>query len=151
MAAFPPEADKSATMAQGHIIVTVVSTVVARVQGSINVDMQNTYEEYTLFDASSVEKRSSFILRRYANGDCEITTDSMVATSGLIGTGLAVTIEQQYPASSPKAGFKMAATTCLVQVSYTLNARGAASQMKWSIKPYGAAVPWTITPAQAYA
>jgi hypothetical protein len=149
MAAFTAEADKSTTMAQGHIKVTIVATIVARVVGSIDVDSQNKYDEYTLYDASSVERRAAFILRRYGDGDCEITTDSMVAETGLTGIAKAVTIEQQYPASSPKAGFKLYCATCLVQCSYKLTARGGPSQQVWSIKPYGAT--WTVTPAQSYA
>jgi hypothetical protein len=148
MALFLAEADKSTTTAEGHVVVTVVSTVIARVTAITESDLNDLYEEYNLFTSDSIEKREGFILRRYATGDVEVTCDAINPPTGLIGLGKAVTIEQQFPASSPKAGIKWYAPTCLVQVGYAWNSRGGPSLQKWSIKPYGT-MP-VVTPAQAY-
>jgi hypothetical protein len=131
-------------MAQGHIVLTLDPPGVGAVatQGRVvavgALNTEDTYDEYTDFDTSSVEKRVGFIKRAYARGDLEITIDSMLDPTVFTGMGWAVTLAQQYPASAtpPDTGFLWTADLALIQCTPVLNARGAASQTKISVKPY---------------
>jgi hypothetical protein len=144
MTTFPAEVTHVTEMAQGHIVCTLNNNVgggdveVGRVVGLGDMDNADTWEEYTDYDANSVERRVSFIKRAYARGDLEVTIDSLLDPTVYTGMGWSVLLEQQYPASAtpPDTGFSWTADLALITCTNVLNPRGNASQTKISIKPY---------------
>jgi hypothetical protein len=153
MPVYPAESSGLTTMAEGHLVLIVDPTGLPaairydRIVSLGDVDAMDVYEEYNTFDAASVEKRNGFIKRKLASGDFVAIIDAVPASMDTIADA-AVQLAQQFP-GDVGTGILWECDHALVQLSPIMVPRGAPTQTKITVRPFGIAGAdnFTIDPA----